>query len=331
MPTITGYYAAAAVEGAHRHGVNREKLLTAAGISPELLGVPGFRVDTAAMSRLIQSIWRQLGDEFMGFTARPAKNGTFAMMVELVRSEKSLDDIVEKGIRFYRMVTDDIQMEYKRLDGERQLVVKMSQANLDPGHFYLEFWLVIWHRFLSWLTGQQIDLNWASFDYAEPAHVGEFRLQFRCPLRFEASGNVLSFSDRYANAPPVRSDEEINHFLQQAPLDLLTMPAADKPLTLRVKTCLLPHSRGVFHNLDLVTVADALKQPPATLRRHLLQEGTSFQQIKDGLRRDIAIEQLSAGKMKVQQVAEFLGFSEPRSFTRAFKHWTGVSPGNYKR
>jgi AraC-like DNA-binding protein len=51
--------------------------------------------------------------------------------------------------------------------------------------------------------------------------------------------------------------------------------------------------------------------------------------IKDEIRRDLAIEYLLISKRNIKDISNALGFSEPRSFTRAFKHWTGVSPSNY--
>ena len=68
---------------------------------------------------------------------------------------------------------------------------------------------------------------------------------------------------------------------------------------------------------------------PQTLRRHLREEGTSFQELKDHLRRDLAIYQLGSD-LPIQRIAERLGFSEPSAFHRAFKKWTGLTPGAYR-
>jgi AraC-like DNA-binding protein len=67
----------------------------------------------------------------------------------------------------------------------------------------------------------------------------------------------------------------------------------------------------------------------ATLRRRLRSEGTSYQEIKDAVRRDTAIQYLSMKSMSIEEVAEKSGFSEPTSFFRAFKRWTGTSPRAY--
>jgi AraC-like DNA-binding protein len=76
-------------------------------------------------------------------------------------------------------------------------------------------------------------------------------------------------------------------------------------------------------------MASQLHVTPQTLHRSLKREGTSYQRIKDSIRRDIAVTRLVKDRMPVNQVAEIVGFSEARSFTRAFKNWTGLSPREY--
>ena len=66
-----------------------------------------------------------------------------------------------------------------------------------------------------------------------------------------------------------------------------------------------------------------------TLHRRLKESATSYQKIKDNLRREVAIHKLVNERLSVEKVADIVGFSEPRSFTRAFKHWTGLTPREY--
>jgi len=69
---------------------------------------------------------------------------------------------------------------------------------------------------------------------------------------------------------------------------------------------------------------------PATLRRHLAGEGTSWQRVVDELRRDMAIALLGERRRSIEQVAASLGYGDARSLHRAFRKWTGVPPGAYR-
>jgi AraC-like DNA-binding protein len=68
-----------------------------------------------------------------------------------------------------------------------------------------------------------------------------------------------------------------------------------------------------------------------TLHRRLKDSATSYQKIKDNLRRNRAIQMLIHEKLSIEKVSEAVGFGESRSFTRAFKHWTGLTPREYRK
>jgi AraC-like DNA-binding protein len=67
-----------------------------------------------------------------------------------------------------------------------------------------------------------------------------------------------------------------------------------------------------------------------TLHRQIREEGSSLQALKDEARRDQAVELLSRGQRSVKQVASAVGFRNEKSFTRAFRSWTGTSPAGFR-
>lgn len=82
---------------------------------------------------------------------------------------------------------------------------------------------------------------------------------------------------------------------------------------------------------SLEEVALQLNLSSQTLRRRLLAEGKSYQQVKDNLRKDAAIELLVNPKMTLEDIAQHIGFCETSTFHRAFKRWTGIAPGHYRQ
>jgi AraC-like DNA-binding protein len=81
-------------------------------------------------------------------------------------------------------------------------------------------------------------------------------------------------------------------------------------------------------NFELVSAE--LNMTTHTLRRRLKDEGHSFQDIKDSIRRDRAMILLDNPALALQDIAIKLRFSEPAAFNRAFKKWTGLTPGVYR-
>lgn len=107
-------------------------------------------------------------------------------------------------------------------------------------------------------------------------------------------------------------------------------PGSDNTFTTRIKGMVLAQQRAGLGLPDFISVAAELCVSPQTLRRKLQAENTSYQNIKDSLRRDIAIDKLVNEHLSVAEIGQLLGFVEPASFTRAFKQWTGVSPAEYR-
>ena len=324
--TIASHFARAALGGARRSGFDYAPLLQQLGISPELLDEPRARIAPEQFTQLIQNLWLALDDEYLGFGNAPSKPGSFAMMCHALIHCRNLEKALQRGLLFYSLFPEAPRLSLSREDEWVRLSLDDAQL-WDPDHFLSESLLVIWHRLGSWLIGQRIRLEQATFSYPKPAHGAEYDLLFPCPLVFCAEQSSLLFHSRYLHMPLLQDERTLKHFLERSPADLLSRPDDGDSLSSRLRRLL---SRDSAQWPDLEAVATQLHISPQTLRRHLREEGTSFQELKDQLRRDIAIYHLGRADLSLQQIAEQLGFSEPSAFHRAFKKWTGLTPGAYR-
>lgn len=68
---------------------------------------------------------------------------------------------------------------------------------------------------------------------------------------------------------------------------------------------------------------------PATYKRYLKREGSSYQQLLDSARRHLAVYYLHSGLLNTEQIAEKLKYHDKHNFKRSFKRWTGCSPASY--
>ncbi len=109
---------------------------------------------------------------------------------------------------------------------------------------------------------------------------------------------------------------------------LLTQYKTDNSLSATIRRIL--NQGGVLESLSFELVAEQLHMTTQTIRRRLKEEGNSFQEIKDSLRRDTAIYHLVKTDTPINDIVELLGFSEPSVFNRTFKKWTGLTPGAYR-
>jgi AraC-like DNA-binding protein len=331
MATVSCHHALASLDGAIRQGFSGPKLLKAAGINPALLELPQARINDDQMTSLVQHIWATLGDEFMGFTVTPCKRGSFAFMLHTVCRCYSLREALITGLRFYQLCTEDIETTLTEENERATINISFRHPVKDEKSFYQEFWMVIWHRLASWLCGISIPLIETRFAQPKPMHAIELMTMFPSAHYFNAGDNALVFPAEYLNCSLIRNRSEVNDFLIRSPYNLLTIPGHDRSLRSKVEQLLRDAESLKYGFPRISVVADRLYMTQQTLHRRLKVEGSSFQRIKDGIRRDAALALLTQEGRPVFEVAEQVGFSDARSFTRAFKHWTGMSPREYRR
>lgn len=116
-------------------------------------------------------------------------------------------------------------------------------------------------------------------------------------------------------------------FTQHADALLANLHAPN--LTARVKREIVALLKG--EEPTLAVVADRLNLGVRTLQLHLKDEGTTYQQVLDEVRKALAVEHLREPNLSTTDIAYLLGFAEPSVFFRSFKKWTGETPGAFRR
>jgi len=327
--TIAICFVAAALHSLRARNLNADELLARVGLSPGLLQVPQARVSAQHYGALWRAIALELDDEFFGQDSRRMKAGSFAMMCHAAIGCKTLSQALDRSLRFYALLLDDISGAAQRDAGEARIVLHGRAAGADQRVFAHELLLMLLYGVSCWLVGRRIPILRAEFSYAEPAHSAEYRLMYCTDLRFNAANTTIAFDAAYLDLPVVQNEQSIKEFLRTAPESILLKYKNGSSLAARVRRRLRQFLPGAVP--DFEGLALQLNMTPATLRRRLHEEGVSYQSIKDQLRRDLAIGYLSHSGRSVMDIALELGFSERSAFHRAFRKWTGASPGEFRR
>jgi AraC-like DNA-binding protein len=326
--TIAICFVASALQSVRGADLNADELLANVGLSSSLLQVPQARVSAKHYGALWRAIAAALDDEFFGQDSRRMKVGTFAMLCHSVLNCKTLGQALDRSLRFYALILDDIAGTAER-DAKEARIVLHEAPGVSQRVFAHELLLMLLYGVSCWLVGRRIPILRTEFSYAEPAHSAEYRLMYCADLRFNREHTLLAFEASYLDLPVVQNERSAKEFLRTAPESILLKYKNGSSLTARVRRRLrqfLPGSVPDFEHL-----ADEMSMTPATMRRRLHEEGESYQSIKDQLRRDLAISYLSHSKRSVMDIALELGFSERSAFHRAFRKWTGASPGEFRR
>ncbi|ESK40568.1 hypothetical protein P256_01023 [Acinetobacter nectaris CIP 110549] len=327
--TISIYFVNAALTGVKKLGMDVETLLSHVGIEAELLKQAKARISPEQYTRFIKMLWMVTQDEHAGFSAQPRRLGTFAMMCQLIIHAKTLREALELSTQFYRLFGDDWYIGLEHDKHEARFVPFIPKTD-DPNHFMTESMLMIWHGLASWLIDRRIPLERVHFNYSRPEQADEYDALFFAPvIQFDMARTEVTFAADYLDLPIRQNTETLEDFLKVAPAQLLVKFKNTNSLTSRIRDVLKSHIGEEMPTLN--DVASMLYLSPQTLRRRLASEGRSYQGVKDALRRDAAIHLLLQPKLTLEDVAQQVGFSETSTFHRAFKKWTGVTPGLYRQ
>jgi AraC-like DNA-binding protein len=185
-----------------------------------------------------------------------------------------------------------------------------------------------WYSIAQWLTGRSDCIEAMCFEFDEPQYSHMYSEYFDCEVRFSQPYNAVIIKPEAMTYPVVHACASTFELLKRqadADLEKVRMGLNFSEKVARVITPLL---NGSTPTLD--RVAEQLNMAPWTVRRKLVDEGGTFQQVLNDTRRDLAVSYVKDTAFTLGEIAYLLGFGSPTAFQRAFKRWTGVAPGSYR-
>jgi AraC-like DNA-binding protein len=315
------------LSGARARGLDCEPFLADAGIDHSLLAQSGARVTADQYVALFQSLTDRLDDDLLGLLSRPLKRGSFALIVRSAAGEDTLALAMRRAGRTFGLLQNDVTLQWVEAGPLVGLSLRFNDADAARLVFLHELLLRSFWRLLAWLAGGRLPAERFDFAFANPPYAGSYGKIFPAPLRFEQHQSAFWINARDLQQPVRQDKAAVRSFLADARANIIVPRRADL-VSERVRLH-LQQAQPAWP--DLGATAAALHMAASTLQRRLASDGTSFQALKDALRRDLAIVRLNTSSVPLSALADELGFADSGAFQRAFKHWTGSSPGAYRR
>jgi AraC-like DNA-binding protein len=336
-PLIASVYAAAALDYVRGMGRDVDGLIRRFSL-PEPAGPMRALYMTVAVERqLTQAIAAQLGDPCFGLRmARIAPRGAFGVFEFAARMAPSLHEALDRIVDYTQrstppegFVNDCFSFEQDESGGVFSHRPFGDPATLLWQRSKDEFLLGLIVRVVRDLLGEDWSPRRVAFASAAPPDPAPLRAYFRTEVVFDRPEASLWFDRATLDRVPAEADPTLLRVLEDYASTLAPPRIAAADPASRVREYLRERLVGGPPSID--EAATALRMSTRTLQRRLGSVGTSYDSVLTELRRQLALLWLESGERPIAEVSYDLGYSEPRAFVRAFKRWTGTTPGRHRQ
>ncbi len=311
---------------AEERGHSREELLTSCNLSSSVLEIDRAPVPFKSFISLANAAMLVMEDESCGMLPKPVKPGSFAMLCQSCIDCDTLGHFLKRRIKFFSFISDDTELSLIE-DGDLvryELTSKDDSVSLNQ-HIVIVI-LALAYKMGSWSIRERIPLTSISVNGKKSKRAKDYDRLFDCAIEYGDVPNQFCFPVECLDRAMQQDAASMKEFLKAPAYYLMSEYGIDKSFAFETRKLLESRSAEGFPTLDVIAISFNLSV--ATLRRRLQEEGTTYHQIKDDVRRDLAITVL-VREGNVKTAAYAAGFSEPASFFRAFKRWTGTTPKSY--
>ncbi|TAJ55476.1 MAG: AraC family transcriptional regulator [Nevskiaceae bacterium] len=286
------------------------------------------RIPEPEAAALFNRAARLLGDADLGLhVGEQIRPGHYGVLGYVAMACDTLGEALACQQRYQALV---LSLPPMRMSPESEGVLLCWQSVPDASYRQLaEFNLSALLSFVRWITGRPLMPLRLDLIYPEPADTREQRRLFGCPLRFNQSEYRLLIPTTWAGLPLIQPDPTMRALMDRlAERQLQQLAPADDPVARARAQIARQLSEGVP---ELGGVAARLQLSPRSLQRLLQEQGLSYSQLVEAVRRELAERYLAEPGLDLTDLAFLLGYSEQSAFQRAYKRWTGRTPGEYRR
>jgi len=314
-------------------GAPLAELCESAGISSDLLSKP----DEKVAGHLSQKVWQKAedltGDADIGLHLGEQNHPSMLGLVGFVMlSCANLGDALEKLIRYTNLLTDALQgklVKNGRLaEIEIEIICDRHNYLLETPRQPIECSFSAIAKIVEILTGKNFPIREMHFSHPRPTDISEHKRIFRATILFSQPSDKMIFAAEALKYPILLANADLlSSFEAQAEASLNRLNRQETR-SMQVQQKIIKRLNAELPNIN--DVARELGLSERSLQRELAAENTSFRELLDETRCELAIKHLQNEKVSVAEISFLLGFSEPSAFHRFFKRQTGKTPNAFR-
>ena len=239
----------------------------------------------------------------------------------------SLREVFERIVRYHQVVSDALELELTRTEDRYRFRLKVPEGNPEPAFEAIDAFVAIYVRTCRNRLGRDYAPLAVYLRRPEPVDPKQWHTVFRAPVFFSADEDRLEFGlhdfDSHLDDANPELAEHNEAVLKRTLMQL-------QPLTWERKVRGVIESQLPEGEPSAERVAQALHLSLRSLQRHLADEGCRFDTLLNECRENLALLHLRDPQCSLSEISYLLGFADASSFSRAFKRWTGMTPGQFR-
>lgn len=306
----------------------------AAGLTPSLpKGLINFE-SFAGVCHLFEEAAAQTGEPYFGLKWAFHQPSDFRFAGPIVLLLSMADNVrqwVDMGIRYQKIHSNGFSYHYEEDETANIVTGVVSVHPLAPPCRQLVEQLMAGIALLRDKFMPDAKFNLVTFQHGPPEDMSLYEKAFKCPIIFNADRNTIVADHHYLKRNKTTLlTKLISPFVKQyMDWQLAKHPKAKQSISM-MTTETIPAILGVKGS-DIKHASQALNIHPKKLQRLLKDEGTSYSDILDEVRRNIAARLLAESDISIGRLAKMLDYSSDRPFTAASKRWFGMPATEYRK
>jgi AraC-like DNA-binding protein len=305
-----------------------ERTLERYGLTLEDMSLPEARIDHEMLVEIIEIALEVTQDPELGLHgALLLGTNIFHVVDYLGRTASTVLEALEKVADYTRLLHDGFHIRLRRQNSQGILELSFDEGLRYPPAL-MEFSMAC-----LFLAGYRMGLprfeSQVFFEHPAPSNLKTYAQVFRVPVHFNAPGNYALLPPSVFEVRMPEANPELCAVMESHAQGLMERFPQTSAVTEQTRRLIAAELRA--GSPTLLRVAEQLHLSPRTLRRRLLEDGTTFHRLLDELRRDLTLERLARQNFETEETALALGFSDASAFRRAFKRWTGQSLSDHRR
>ncbi len=309
-------------------GLDPLPMLEQAGIPADAPDDPEYTLAPREELAFMESALQALNRPELGLVMGPRYHLAFYGMLGLAAmTSANLAETFRVVFKYIHMTWTYMHWTLRTEDG-RAIMHLEKQRDLGGCYQYMiDRGLAASYTIACDALGHTLPLLEVNVAQPEPVYADLYRETFDCPIHFGAGTNDFRFEERYLYEPLQQTETESARIFEAQCEQICANLGEGGGFTEIIRQHLLQLPNQVS---SLERIAERLHTTPRTIQRKLAQENTSYLELVENIRRNLAIEYLKTTALSLEDIAARLGYADAPSFSHAFKRWTGAAPGSLR-